>query len=173
MLPTLKTERLLIRPFEAKDAKAVYLLTQEAAYAKWLPNQVYADETEASQVLSFLISQYVEPLDPREKPLVFAVAHLSQGKVIGHVGLSPLNGEVEIGYAMSERETGKGLATEAVTCVSRWAIRRLQLANIAGIVEVSNVASLRVLEKTGYQLKKEVEQLHQGKMSRCRTYGFS
>jgi len=79
------------------------------------------------------------------------------GKAIGGIGLV-MNGDIhrcsaEIGYWLGEAFWGRGIATEAVRALTQWAFDNFDLSRIyAGVLEW-NPASMRVLEKAGYQLE--------------------
>jgi [ribosomal protein S5]-alanine N-acetyltransferase len=88
--------------------------------------------------------------DPRERPYVLGIEHRPTGSLIGHVGLSPARGSVEIGYAIEELLHGQGLATEAVAGMTTWSLEELGLPEVLGVVAAANVASCRVLEKADF-----------------------
>ena len=56
----------------------------------------------------------------------------------------------EIGYWLGEPFWGRGISTEAVVAVTKYAIERHQLTRIFALPFASNAASCRVLEKAGY-----------------------
>ena len=68
-------------------------------------------------------------------------------------------GEVEIGYGTMPGFQGKGYMTRAVKCVIGWAVSRDDIKTILGSVDKTNPASLRVLEKTGFEFYDEKEGL--------------
>lgn len=144
------TEALVLRPFELGDAAAAYVLSNEPAFRQWLPSQVYADEAEACGALKFLVEQYAAPADPRLGPYVLAVEHRVDGSLIGHVGLSPIEGDVEIGFAIAEAYQRQGLATEGVVAACRWAFVRFGLSRILAMAAQSNQGSRRVLARAGF-----------------------
>ncbi len=143
------TERLLLRPLVIADVTAIFTMSLEPALGKWIPDQVYRDEDHAEEVVRALI-EMAALRDPREKPFVLGLEERASGALIGHVGLSRARGSIEIGYAIAERLHGQGLATEAVTAMSDWALRELGLPEVLGIVATANVSSCRVLEKAGF-----------------------
>ena len=74
------------------------------------------------------------------------------GTVIGDMcfkGLSD-DGMVEIGYGIYPPCQGHGYATEAVTALVGWALKRDDVSSVEAEAEESNAASLRVLEKCGF-----------------------
>jgi len=175
MFKSLESERLIIRPLKLEDTKRIFTLSQEKGLGQWIPDQVYQDEEEAGQVISYLISQYVSPLRPCEKPLVLAVVLKEGNRLIGHIGLSPCDdGEsAEIGYGIGERFIGRGYATEAVRNLCHWAVINLRLEKIQGIVASENISSYRVLEKAGFHKQKELEMNYIGSRRACRVYSFT
>jgi RimJ/RimL family protein N-acetyltransferase len=142
------TSRLVLRPFVLADTPKIFAMSQEAGMRLWIPDQVYRDEEHADLVLRALIAFTDEPPDPRTRPYVLGIEHA--GELVGHVGLSPARGSVEVGYAIEDACQGKGLATEAVSAMTRWGLTNLALPEVLGIVGVENVVSCRVLEKSGF-----------------------
>ncbi|XP_004247668.3 uncharacterized protein [Solanum lycopersicum] len=77
-------------------------------------------------------------------------------KVIGTICVTPLDQEwyscrAEIGYEISSKYWGKGIATKAVKMVaSTIFVEWPCLARLEGVVDVENPASQRVLEKAGF-----------------------
>jgi RimJ/RimL family protein N-acetyltransferase len=57
----------------------------------------------------------------------------------------------EIGYGVRPAARGKGLATEALTAVSRWALSTGGLQRAWLRVSVGNAASMRVAQKAGFR----------------------
>jgi RimJ/RimL family protein N-acetyltransferase len=166
----LRTRSLIVRPFVPGDAARLFALSREATLRTWIPSQVYRDETHAASVLEYLIGQFAAPAEPRLGPYVLGVELRAGGELIGHVGLSPFEGDVEIGYAIAERYQGRGLATEAVEAVSRWALATFALARILGITAAANVASQRTLVRAGYTAAGERRMIFQGEQQDVRVY---
>ncbi|MFH0901628.1 MAG: GNAT family N-acetyltransferase [Pseudomonadota bacterium] len=108
----ISTARLILRPFSLADVPKVFAMSGEDGLRRWIPDQVYRDESHAAQVVSDLIALTDSPPDPRVKPYVFGIEQKETGTLVGHVGLSPARGSVEIGYAIEQRMQGQGLATE-------------------------------------------------------------
>jgi RimJ/RimL family protein N-acetyltransferase len=144
------TARLLLRPFTPADVPKVFAMSGEDGMRRWIPDQVYRDLGHADQVVRALTGFSAKGPAPRTSPYVLGIEEVQTGALVGHVGLSPARGSVEIGYAIEQRLGGRGLATEAVTAISRWALAELSLPEVLGIVAADNTASCRVLEKSGF-----------------------
>ena len=96
---------------------------------------------------------YCQDLPEGQWPLAIEV----DGEAVGGIGveryrdLSRMTGE--IGYWLGEAVWGRGLATEAVRTLSRWAFREQDFERLQATVLEWNPASARVLEKAGYVLE--------------------
>jgi RimJ/RimL family protein N-acetyltransferase len=62
-------------------------------------------------------------------------------------------GEAELGYTVAPAARGRGVATAAVTALTRWAFDEQELERLTLLIEVANVASTRVAERCGYVLE--------------------
>jgi len=152
------------------DVVKVFQMSQEDGMRKWIPDQVYKDESHAKDVINFLCSQYSNKSAPQEKPYVLGVELKKTHELIGHVGLSQTDDGVEIGYAIEDKHQEKGYATEAVSAISDWAFANLNLPAILGIVASENKGSFKVLEKSKFKLVEEKERQYLGKNRLCRIY---
>ena len=59
----------------------------------------------------------------------------------------------EIGYWLAEEYWGRGIITEAVSVFTQWGFEELGLRRICAAVFATNPASVRVLEKSGYEFE--------------------
>ena len=77
------------------------------------------------------------------------------GEAVGGIGLEPQTDiervSAEIGFWLGEAYWGRGIMTQAVTAYSDWALNRPGLFRLYASVLEWNQASMRVLEKAGYQ----------------------
>lgn len=76
----------------------------------------------------------------------------SNKKIVGDLCFKGLNdnGSVEIGYGVQSDYEGKGLMTEAVTAMVRWASEQQEVSCVEAETESNNLASQRVLQKAGF-----------------------
>ena len=112
----------------------------------------------AAQELDVLREAYTEMLDgalahPNERAwYAMWMIELRDGTHVGELcfkGVSP-NGAVELGYGIDDRYQRRGYATEAVTAVAAWAAQQDGITRAEAEAEEDNIASLRVLEKSGF-----------------------
>ena len=80
-----------------------------------------------------------------------------RGEFVGSVGIMPQTGWrnhiAEIGYWLGEAYWGRGIATEALAIMTDYATSDLKYKKLFAPVLEPNKASMRVLEKCGYQLE--------------------
>ena len=65
--------------------------------------------------------------------------------------------EIEIGWAVSKFYRRKGYATEGAKCLIEYGFKELKLKRMIAFTELSNLASIRVMEKLDMKLTKHPE----------------
>ena len=114
----------------------------------------------AAQTVDILKAAYSEMLDG-------ALAHpdswewyaiwmieLKDGTHIGELCFKGIDesGSTETGYGIAEDYQNCGYAAEAVCAVVDWALEQNTITGVTAEVEKDNIASVRVLEKSGFEL---------------------
>lgn len=145
-------------------------LNGEPSTRRWLPSHVHADINEATSRMRYLISCYSSPGDPSLGPYVLAVEHLESGALLGHVGFSPLNNEVEVSYAIAEGSRGRGYGSEALLHACQWAAEVFNLPSILAITESENTPSRRTLERAAFVHAEETIMPFQGSQRTVSRY---
>ena len=86
----------------------------------------------------------------------FGIVLKEINKVVGVIGISHIdwkNKNAELGYWLGKKYWGKGLATEAVKLMLKFAFENLKLHRVYANLFEENIASRRVLEKNGFKLE--------------------
>jgi len=93
---------------------------------------------------------YVRSMDV---PMSFAIEYGSEpvGGIGFKLGIDIARLSVEMGYWLAEPLWGRGITTRAVIAASDWAFDGYQVVRIFATVFVHNTASVRVLEKAGFE----------------------
>ena len=142
----IKTERLYITKFTPDMVESVYLNSLDEDNRKFNPDEVFETIEDAQDTVEFLMSVY----ENGDGPLVYPVL-LTDGTYIGYVQCAPMEeGKWEVGYHVAKAYAGKGYATEAVKTFLPEIMKKLNIKEILGICVVENIASIKVLEKTGF-----------------------
>ncbi|QXJ21052.1 GNAT family N-acetyltransferase [Actinomadura graeca] len=145
----LEGERLVLRPFDLDDAADVIEVIR--AGEDFLPPN-FPNRLEA-QPLAWFLREGVHNVQRLGVGIHLAVTDRPNERLIGTIGLFRTDWKqltCEVGYGMRPSARGHGYATEALSLVSRWALRECGLFRVELRALVSNHASIRVAEKAGY-----------------------
>ena len=91
---------------------------------------------------------------------VWPIIHNEENRVIGTTGFGgPPNerGEVFTGYWIDERYRNRGYVTEAVQALAQWAFENPDVRAVTANTPEENLASQRVLQKSGFNRRGEYE----------------
>lgn len=150
----LETDRLLLREFVEEDAPAFFNLNSNPEVIRFVPDKPLFNVEQARQILvDHPIADYRKYGFGRGACIL-----KSTGEQIGFAGLKHLEelGEVDVAYRFLPAYWGLGLATEAALASVRLGFADLGLKRIIGLVMPENIASARVLEKTGLRYAEAV-----------------
>ncbi len=105
----IETPSLVLRPLVPGDTQRMLEMSQEDCARQWLPSQIYRDERHAGSAIEYLIGQFNLDASPTTNAFVFGVEEKVTGRLIGHVGLSPLFDTVEVGFGIGHIRAEEGL----------------------------------------------------------------
>ena len=92
---------------------------------------------------------------------LWATIHKESGEFIGRCGLLPWTidqrEEVEVAICWQERIGVRGLGAEAAQGIVDYAFEKLHLSRLVCMIEPENYASIKVAEKIGMALEKEMQ----------------
>lgn len=144
--PTLRTERLVLRPFHLEDASEVRVLADDEAVARNTLNIPHPYEREHAEAW---IKSHPGQLE-RAEAVTFAVTEPGEG-IVGAVGLILAweHRRAELGYWIGRPFWSRGYATEAARAVVAWGFSELDLHRIHASHFPRNPASGRVLRNLG------------------------
>lgn len=150
---TLKTDNLILRPFERSDLEDVlsyYSLPEVQRYLDWKAR----DKSEAKTAFDAMRKQtrLTRPGDI----LTLAIVRKADGAVMGHVSLrwtDATAGQGEIRFAIGPAYRRRGYATEAVKAVMTLAFERFRMHRIFAVTAGQNQASAKLLRSIGMRLE--------------------
>jgi len=159
-LPTIHTDRLLIRPFTLDDVDDYHrVINSDADVMRYLPSGMPLPRERSAATLRYFIDH------GQQWGFTFmAVMDKTSGALMGHVGLHKLSDAVEIGYALGKVYWGGGYATEAARALLRYGFEQVQLTEIIGLAFAANSASRRVMERLGMTYIGETEHYYDTKL---------
>jgi len=146
-IPTLETERLILRRIMPSDAEDVYSYSSDPAVSHQL---LWHPHTSRQQTRDYL--KLVDKKYKQGQFWDFGVVIKEDLRFIGTVGFTSFdfyNNSAEIGYVLSSLYWGRGLAAEAARAVITFGFEVLGLNRIEARFTVENARSRRVLKKCG------------------------
>ncbi|MGR8010225.1 GNAT family N-acetyltransferase [Streptomyces hypolithicus] len=147
---TLTTERLLLRPFEPADAKAVFLACQDPDIQRWTAVPAPYERQHAEDFVSKIVPDGWR----HDTGYVFAVLTRGDQELVALIGtITRGDGAAEIGYWAAKPHRGRGYVTEAAKALAHWAFTAAGIERLEWRAEVGNHASRAVAEKTGFVLE--------------------
>ena len=139
----LRTERVLLRPFELDDVEDVFTYASDPEWARYIPvPQPYARKHAEEFVAQRLLASW-------DTGPVWAL--VLKDKVIGGIGLR-INSQHEtgeLGYPVAREHWGQGLVPKAAQAVAQWGFKERGLAKVFARADGRNRNSQRVMEKLG------------------------
>lgn len=141
-VPTLETERLVLRPVRIEDADAYFELRNDTEVARYLvrPPPKSVDEALAA-------------LRRMETVLAWALTRPREDKLLGTVGLPRFDAEnrsTSISFELRRDEWGKGLMGEAAAAVVKHAFEGLRVHRIQAEIDPKNAPTIHLVETLGF-----------------------
>ncbi len=148
MQTRMETRRLILRPFEPADLEAAF---------GWFGDPV---------VMWFTVTSPDKSIEETKKRLTYfdnhqqahgfskwVILNAASGVAIGDSGLLvlPECGWIDLGFRLAQPYWGHGFATEAALAWVHAAFDEFHIHRLGAFVHPENVASIRVLEKLGFQ----------------------
>ena len=147
----LETPRLIIRPFEPRDAEPWLAMVNDLDVNRYLPRGPLPTLDSFRSVIE---RRHVMERDRGHA--LWAVDSKETGSFVGQCGLVPVEGkgpEIDLAYHFNKASWGKGYATEAATAVLAYGLGPLGLDRVIAVVMPENAASCRVVEKAGLRFE--------------------
>ena len=144
----LRTEGLILRPWQLEDASTLTAACQDPEIARWISviPWPYTEEDSYS-----FIGHSRESWD-RGESYNFAIVDAASGDLAGSIAVRLRRFSTgHFGYWIAREARGRGAATEALTALCRWAVETLDVKRLELLTDPDNRGSQRVAEKAGFQ----------------------
>lgn len=147
---TLRTERLLLRPFTWFDVEAVYQICQDP--------EIQSITAMPSPYLRADAERWIGVTAPagwaEDSSHPLGVARLDTDQLVGCCALTvQLRGVYSIGFWAAKEHRGHGYITEAARALCEWGWKTLAMHRIEWWATVGNRASCSVAEKLGFTVE--------------------
>jgi [ribosomal protein S5]-alanine N-acetyltransferase len=142
----IETPRLILRPFEAKDVEAIFLMNSIPEVLTYIPHDPLTDIVQAQKVLTEMIYKDYDTHGFGR----WAVEHKLDGRVIGFCGPKyiPEMDEVELGYRYLPQYWGQGIGYEAASA-ALGEFPRFGISEAIAMILEGNLGSEGVARKVG------------------------
>ena len=155
-LPTLETERLILRKMTPADAEAVFAYASDPEVTHYVIWDTHRTIEDSESFLRSTVERYenAEAAD-------WGIVCKENGRFVGGCGIVEWDldhARAEMGYVLSREYWGQGLMPEAVRAMISFGFERMGLNRIEARCMVENVASARVMEKAGMTYKGTLRQ---------------
>lgn len=150
---SLTGDKIFIRFFEDTDAEALLdlHLRNSEFFQKYSPT--FDDDFYTIDSTRKYISDSVKQRE-EDKSYSFGICLKDNGKLVGDISIFHIfRGSLQkclIGYSLDKQYNGNGYTTEAVSLIVEFAFNELHLHRVEAGVMLSNIGSMRVLEKSGF-----------------------
>jgi ribosomal-protein-alanine N-acetyltransferase len=138
-----------LRQIDLADVPHVLEMFSHPEVMKYKMMDVFPDLALAQSWIEWVGKQYLE-----ESALRWGITRKGEDRVIGSAGLRDWSRRVnsaELGYDLAHAYWNQGIMTEALGAVLRFGFESMLLNRVQAMVALDNAASLRVLEKLGFQ----------------------
>ena len=153
--PTIRTDRLIIRPMTEEDVPALKeWMSDKSIYTYWGKGP---SKAELNPELLF------EKEEKPTKSFHLGVALKDDDKVVGDLWVYLIEKDrmASVAIRLSKGVHGCGYGTEALRAITRFCFEHTELRRLWTEVDVRNATSCRILEKCGYTKEGHIRQ---GKM---------
>jgi [ribosomal protein S5]-alanine N-acetyltransferase len=154
VVEAIDTPRLRLRPFatDLSDLDALHEIQSDPEHMRFYPHPFSREESQA----------WIERFLERQKRYGFslwAIEDRETREFLGNCGPMPqiVDGieEIELGWSVTPKRTGQGIATEAAIAWRDRCLGPLGMGHVISLIRPENIPSRRVAEKIGMTVWKE------------------
>jgi RimJ/RimL family protein N-acetyltransferase len=148
-LPVITTPRIVLRWLSEDDIDGLYDVFSDPQVMRYWSSGPLANREAAAA-----LQREIADSNEKETMIKWGLALRDSNLVIGTTTLFNLsldNGRAEIGYAMASAHWGKGYMNEALSALVSHAFDVMNLRRLEADVDPRNAASIRTLERLGFQ----------------------
>lgn len=144
------TPRLILRNWTPADHDPMSAISGDPLVMRHFPAVLTRQETAA-------FIRRASDLYHKKGYTYFATEHRETGDMIGFIGLSdqtyksPFTPATDIGWRLSTKYWGRGLATEGARACLEYAFAKANLKEVISVAVADNLPSIRVMEKIGLE----------------------
>ena len=145
-MPTLETERLLLRPFEERDLDEYAAILADPEVVRYLGQDPNSRDDAWRSMAGFLGHGVLRGYTNN------VVVEKASGRLLGRCGLWRPEGwpGLEVGWTLGRSFWGHGFATEAAVAWREYAFSVLGAVELCSVIHPDNSASIAVARRIGH-----------------------
>jgi ribosomal-protein-alanine N-acetyltransferase len=147
--PHLETERLVLRRLHRDDAESLFAILSDEEVARFYDDEAFAGISQARKQIEAWARGYEE-----WRVIRWGIVHRGTDTVIGtcgYYGFHRWHGRASLGYELARPYWRQGIMTEALAAIIGFGFREVGLNRVQAVLMPGNVASVKLLEKLGFQ----------------------
>ncbi len=148
--PILKTTRLTLRQLQQSDWKAVSYLRSDPEINAFVKRPTATTEDLARSFITRITTEYLH-----KQSYYWCITSIDQKDMIGSICLWNFSDDqtvAEVGYELNPLYQGKGIMTEALQMVLKFAFEQLNLDCVEAFTQLDNEKSRSLLERNAFVL---------------------
>jgi [ribosomal protein S5]-alanine N-acetyltransferase len=156
--PQLETSHLILRRMQGTDSGAVFRILADEAVTRYYDDETFTEIAQASDQIKAWENGFIN-----KRCIRWGIARKGEQEIIGscgYYGFHAWHMRASIGYELARACWRQGIMTEALEAIIDLGFREMSLNRIDAVVIPENSASIKLLEKLGFQnegLLKEYE----------------
>ena len=153
-IPTLKTERLTLRPFGEGDVSPFFELSQDPDVMRYVGDRRVPTLQETWRAVAGWLGHWA-----LRDYGQWAIEERASGQLIGRAGIiNPVAWPgPEVGYLLGRAWWGRGYATEAARAAMDWGFQQLRFDDLLSLIDPANQPSIAVATRLGESLRGETD----------------
>ncbi len=147
--PVLKTARLTLRQVRPSDAPALFTIFSDPKVTRYYDQPTFTELAQAEGLAARMQQRFAE-----KRTVRWAIIRQGNDQLLGTCGYAEWKRHFRcaaVGYELAPAEWGQGIMTEALTAVLTFGFTQMQLNRVEAYVMTGNAASMRLLQKLGFQ----------------------
>lgn len=146
--PNLETDRLVLRSINTTDAPEIFAMRSNPVTMQYIPRPLALTMDDAIAHI-----EMIQNTISKNEGINWAITLKGNDQLIGVAGfyrIEPENYRCELGYMLLPEYHNNGYITEVIPTILSYAFTTLQFHSVSAIIDPNNIASERVLQKTGF-----------------------
>lgn len=147
--PVLETARLTLRQVRPSDAPALFAIFSDPEVTRYYDQPSFTELAQAEGLTTRMQQRFAE-----KRTVRWAITRPTDDVLLGTCGYAEWKRHFHcaaVGYELARAEWGQGIMTETLTAVLTFGFTRMQLNRVEAYVMTDNAASMRLLQKLGFQ----------------------